>query len=172
MIRGRKRELVLGSVELVSLADAREEAFANRKPARAGGGPLAEKRRFVGVPTFTEATKRVVEQKRAGWRSAAHARNWFRTPEIHAFPRSGDTAVSEVASGDVLEILTPIWHTMGPSARFVHMGVLAVPERVIVMKWRTDNPCDRLQHLAGPRHNVVRTTRPCLTVKSRRGRRH
>ena len=55
VIRGRKRELGLGSVALVSLAEAREQALANRK--------------------------------RAGWRSSAHARNWFRTLELHAFPR-------------------------------------------------------------------------------------
>ena len=155
VIRGRKRELGLGSVQLVSLAEAREQAFANRKLARAGGDPLAEKRRLVGVPTFAEAARRVVEQKRAGWRSAAHARNWFRTLEIHAFPRIGNVAVSEVTSADVLEILTPIWHTKAPTARFVHMRVRAVLEWAIAMEWRTDNPCDRILHLLGPQHDVV-----------------
>ena len=155
VIRGRKRELGLGSVALVSLAEAREQALANRKLARAGGDPLAEKRRLVGVPTFAEAAERVVEQKRAGWRSAAHARNWFRTLEIHAFPRIGNVAVSEVTSADVLEILTPIWHTKAPTARFVHMRVRAVLEWAIAMEWRTDNPCDRILHLLGPQHDVV-----------------
>ncbi len=50
VIRGRKREIGLGSVALVSLAEAREQALANRKLARAGGDPLAEKRRSVGIP--------------------------------------------------------------------------------------------------------------------------
>lgn len=86
---------------MVCLAEAREGAFANRKLARADGDPLAEKRRFVGVPTSAEAAKRVAEQERAGWRSAAHARNRFCTPEIHAFPRIGDTPVSGITSGDV-----------------------------------------------------------------------
>ena len=52
VIRGRKRELGLGSVALVSLAEAREQALANRKLARSGGDPLAEERRSVGIPTF------------------------------------------------------------------------------------------------------------------------
>ncbi len=155
VIRGRKRELGLGSVELVSLAEAREQALANRKLARAGGDPLAEKRRLVGIPTFAEAAERVVEQKRAGWRSAAHARNWFRTLEIHAFPRIADVPVSEVTGGDVLEILTPIWHAKTPTARFVHMRVRAVLEWAIAMDWRTDNPCDRLLPVLGPQHDVV-----------------
>ena len=66
VIRGRKRELGLGSVALVSLAEAREQALANRKLARSGGDPLAEKRRSVGIPTFAEAARRVVEQKPDG----------------------------------------------------------------------------------------------------------
>ena len=44
VIRGRRRELGLGSVALVSLTEAREKARANRKLAREGGDPLAEKR--------------------------------------------------------------------------------------------------------------------------------
>ena len=50
----------------------------------------------------------------------------FRNLEIHAFPRIGDVAVSEVTSGDVPEIPTPIWHTKAPTARFVHMRVRVV----------------------------------------------
>ena len=81
VIRGRKRkrELGLGSVALVSLAEAREKALANRKLAREGGDPLAEKRRRQGVPSFAEATARVVEQKQAGWRRRAHGREWILT---------------------------------------------------------------------------------------------
>ena len=50
VVRGRRRELGLGSVRLVSLAEAREKALANRKLAREGGDPLAEKRRAARVP--------------------------------------------------------------------------------------------------------------------------
>ena len=155
VIRGRKRELGLGSVALVSLAEAREQALANRKLARAGGDPLAEKRRSVGIPTFAEAAKRVVEQKQAGWRSSAHARTWLRSLELYAFPRIGAVPVSEVTSADVLEILTPIWHTKAPTARYVHHRIRAVLEWAIAMDWRTDNPCDRLLSVLGPQHDVV-----------------
>ena len=44
VVRGRRRELGLGSVALVSLAEAREKALANRKLAREGGDPLAPSR--------------------------------------------------------------------------------------------------------------------------------
>ena len=90
VVRGRKREIGLGSVVLVSLAEAREQALANRKLARAGGDPMAEKRRSLGVPTFAEAAVRVIEQKRGGWRSRKTPRLWIRSLEMYAFPRLGN----------------------------------------------------------------------------------
>ena len=39
VIRGRRRDFGLGGVALVSLAEAREKARANRKLAREGGIP-------------------------------------------------------------------------------------------------------------------------------------
>ena len=73
-VRGRRRELGLGAVALVSLAEAREQAFANRKLARSGGDPLAERRRAAGMPAFADAARRVVEQKQGGWRGPAKLR--------------------------------------------------------------------------------------------------
>ncbi|MCY4638650.1 MAG: Arm DNA-binding domain-containing protein [Acidobacteria bacterium] len=55
VIRGRKREFGLGSAVLVSLAEARERGLSNRKLAREGGDPLAEKRRADAMPTFADA---------------------------------------------------------------------------------------------------------------------
>ncbi|MCY3757455.1 MAG: Arm DNA-binding domain-containing protein, partial [Acidobacteria bacterium] len=73
LIRGRRRELGLGSVVLVPLAEAREKALANRKLAREGGDLLAEKRRAEGIPTFAEAAMRVLEQKQDAWRNQRHS---------------------------------------------------------------------------------------------------
>ena len=81
-MRGRRRELGLGTAGLVSLAEAREQSLANRKLARSGEDPLSEKRRAEGVLNFAEATERVLEQKRGGWRGRWHAQNWWRSVEI------------------------------------------------------------------------------------------
>ena len=159
VIRGRKRELGLGSVALVSLAEAREQALANRKLARTGGDPLAEKRRSVGIPTFAEAARRVVEQKRAGWRSRAQGRDWMLTFERYAFPRVGKVPVSEVTSADMLEILAPIWHEKAATARKLRQRLHAVLEWAVAMEFRIDNPCDRIGPVLGPQHNVVQHMR-------------
>ena len=62
---------------LVSLAEAREQALTKRKLARSGGNPLAEKRRAEGMHTFADASRRVLDQKRGGWRGRWHAQNWL-----------------------------------------------------------------------------------------------
>ena len=74
---------------LVSLAEARQEALANRKLARAGGDPLADRRRRQGIPTFAEAAARLIEQKRTGWRNAREARHWRNSLARYALPRIG-----------------------------------------------------------------------------------
>ncbi len=159
VIRGRKHELGLGSVHLVSLAEARELALANRKLARAGGDPLADKRRIQGMPTFAEAAVTVIEQKRPGWRNPRQAADWRNNLERYVFPRIGSRPVSEVNSADVLEILTPLWHVKTRTARTLRQRIHAVLEWSIAMEHRTDNPCDRIGPVLGPQRQVVRHMR-------------
>ena len=155
VVRGRRRELGLGSLALVPLAEAREKALANRKLARQGGDPLAEKRRTEGIPTFAEAASRVLEQKRDGWRGRRHHREWMSSLKRFAFPRIGRMPVSEVTSADVLEILTPIWHRKASSARRVRQRLRAVLECAVAMEFRIDNPCDRIGPVLGLQHDVT-----------------
>ena len=155
VVRGRRQEQGLGSALLVPLAEAREKALANRKLAREGGDPLAEKRRAETTPTFADAARRVLEQKRAGWRNGRHAQSWLASLEQYAFPRIGARLVSEVTSADVLEILTPIWHQKAPTARRVRQRTRAVLEWAVAMELRSDNPCDRIGPVLGPQQLTV-----------------
>ena len=155
LIRGRRRELGLGSVALVPLAEAREKALANRKLARLGGDPLAEKRRSQGIPTFAEAAMRVLEQKQAGWRNPKHAREWLSSLRRFAFQRVGRMPVSEVTSADVLEILTPLWHRKVATGKRVRQRLRAVLEWAVAMEYRLDNPCDRIGPVLGPQQDVT-----------------
>ena len=43
-VQGRRRDIGLGSLSLVSLEEAREIALKNKRLARDGGEPIAEKR--------------------------------------------------------------------------------------------------------------------------------
>ena len=155
VIRGRQRELGLGSVYLVPLAEARAIALANRKIARSGGDPLAERRRAKAVPTFAVAAALVIEQKRAGWRDPTYARAWLGRLERYAFPRIGERPVSEVNSADVLEILAPIWHLKAHTARSVRQRISAVMDWAVAMDYRADNPCDRVGPVLGRQQHLL-----------------
>ncbi len=97
-IRGKVRVLGLGGYSLVSLADAREQALANRKLARSGGDPLATKRRRRAMPTFEEAASEVLKQKRAAWRNSKHAKDWSSSLRKYAFPDMADAVAVVRAS--------------------------------------------------------------------------
>ena len=158
-IRGRRTELGLGGFPLVSLKEAREKAFVNRKLARDGGDLLAEKRRAESMHTFAEAARQVWNQLRPGWRSPQHAQLWLKSLERYAIPRIGEMPISEVTSADVIGILAPIWHDVPPTARKLRQRIRAVMEWAVAMDLRPDNPCDRIGPVLGTQGGRVRHMR-------------
>ena len=121
-IDGKRCDIGLGGWPLVSLAEAREAAFANRKLARAGGDPLAAKRR-AKTPRFRLAAKRTYEANRPRWRSEKVAAKWWQAMEKHAFPVLGDMRVDRIGREDVLRVLTPLWTSRPEQARKVRQSI-------------------------------------------------
>ena len=107
------------------------------------------------MPTFAEASRRVLEQKQDGWREGRHAQSWWMSLERYAFPRIGARPVSDVTGAEVLDVLTPIWHRKPPTARRVRERIRAVLEWAVAMELRADNPCDRIGSVLGPQHAAV-----------------
>ena len=154
--------LGLGGYSWVSLAEAREQALANRRLARSAGDPLAEKRRRRGTPTFEEAAAEVLKQKRGAWRNPKHAKDWPTSLQAYAFPLIGDTLVSDITSADLLQILAPLWHDKPETARRVRQRIGAVMKWAVAMQHRLDNPAgDPLGEALGRQQAVVRH-RPAL----------
>ena len=109
VIGGKRKDIGLGGFPLVSLVEAREMAFDNRRLARRGGDPLAGKRE-TGVPSFKEAVEKTIEATRPRWRKGGPTESiWRRTLEKHAFPAFGDKPVNAITREDVLNVVTPIW---------------------------------------------------------------
>ena len=158
-IRGRRRELGLGGFPLVPLKDARAQALANRRLARAGGDPLAEKRRLKSMPTFAAAAEAVLAQMRPGWRNPKHGKDWLSSMARFAFPRLGKLPVSEVTSADVVETLRKVWHERPATARRVRQRISTVMEYVVAMDYRDDNPCSRIGPVLGPQQDLVQHMR-------------
>ena len=160
-IRGKRRELGLGSASLLSLADAREAALENRKQARSGGDPLQAKREALAILTFEEATRKVHELHLPTWRSAKHAAQFIATLETYVFPRMGRVRVSDVSTADVLSVLTPIWIDKPETARRVRQRIGTVMKWAVAQGWRQDNPAEAIAS-ALPRHGKTQTPRKSL----------
>lgn len=142
VIRGKRREMGLGSADLVSLAEARGAALVNRKLARAGGDPIQSRREALAVMTFEEAAREVHRINSPSWKNPKHADQFINTLASYAFPTMGRTKVSDVTTGDVLAVLQPIWLTKSETARRVRQRIGTVMKWCVAKGWRTDNPVD------------------------------
>ena len=123
-IDGRRHDIGLGGYPLVTLAQAREMAFANRRVARSGGDPLAEKRRS-NTPTFREAAEKTFAANERRWRNGKHIRNWMQSLTKYAFPVIGDISVHRIGREDLLNVLSPIWVTKPATARKLRQRIRA-----------------------------------------------
>ena len=121
-VDGVRRDIGLGSFPLVSLAEARDKAFENRRLARGGGDPLAAKRK-VKAPTFREAAQRTHEANRPRWRSERVAKKWWQALNKHVFPILGDKRVDRIGREDVLRVLTPLWTSRPEQARKLRQAI-------------------------------------------------
>lgn len=145
VIDGRQRELGLGSVALVSLAEARELARTNRKAAREGRDPIAERKRTEAIPTFNEAVQRVYALHEPSWRNKKHAAQFLSTLEQYVSPVCGHKKVSDVNSQDVMTALLPIWTTKVETARRVKQRIGVVMKWAIAQGFRQDDPSTAIE---------------------------
>ena len=140
VVRGRRCDIGLGGFPLVSLAEAREAAFENRKLARAGGDPLALKRRS-DIPVFEEAARTVIEIHRPTWRDGGKsAGQWTSSLRQYAFPRLASKPLDIITTADVMAVLLPIWTEKAETARRVRQRISAVMKWAVAQGYRGDNP--------------------------------
>ncbi|MCH9027048.1 MAG: integrase arm-type DNA-binding domain-containing protein [Proteobacteria bacterium] len=142
VVQRRRRDIGLGGLTLVSLAEAREEAACMRKTARKGGDPLVERRKASAqIPTFKEAAILVHEEHSATWKNKKHAAQWIKTLKEYTFPLFGDRSVDLVDTPDVLNALSKIWLTKPETARRVRQRIGTVLDWAKAAGHRTgDNP--------------------------------
>ena len=139
-INKRRAELGLGGFPLVSLAEAREAAFDNRKLARAGGDPMVNRRR-PGAPKLSTAVERVIKLRTGGWRDGGRTdAAWRSCFEQHVYPVLGERTVAEIAAGDILAVLSPMWHERPAAARKVKQRLGLVMAWSVAEGHRADDP--------------------------------
>ncbi|MEC3951000.1 tyrosine-type recombinase/integrase [Sphingobium sp. HWE2-09] len=142
VINRKRRDIGLGSANLVTLSEARETALQNRKAARAGEDPLAAKKLSQAILTFKDAAEAVHALNKPTWRNEKHGDQWINTLDKFAFPLIGNKRVSTITSAEILHVLSPIWNTHPETARRVKQRIGTVMKWTMAKGWRTDNPAE------------------------------
>jgi hypothetical protein len=130
---GRRCEFGLGSYPEVSLALARDRAWARRRAYRASdfveGLPAPqEMHKNAARPnarsepskreeqTFALCAKTYIAAQAPGWKSGKHAKQWTSSLERYAYPVIGRLNVSAIDNDHLLQILRPMWSTKTETA--------------------------------------------------------
>jgi integrase len=157
MLLGHARAMGLGPVDLVSLAEGREEAQRCRKLLLKRIDPLDERRRQeIEMVNARRQKQRITFRECAEsylacngkWRNAKHAAQWSSTLKTYAYPTLGDMPVAEVDTAAVLRVLEPIWRTKTETASRVRGRIERVLAWAQVKGHRSgDNPARWTGHL-------------------------
>jgi integrase len=155
-MHGRSREMGLGPLHTVSLAEARDKALECRKLKLEGVDPIEHRRAKIAAArleavndlTFDECRALYIAAHRAGWRNAKHADQWKNTLETYATPIIGKLSVGAVDTGHVLRILEPIWTSIPETAGRVRGRIEAILDSAKAKGLRKgDNPARWRNHL-------------------------
>lgn len=113
-LRGARRELGLGPVGPVTLAEAKERLFEARRLLARGIDPVAQRHAEAqeveasANGTFDAIAADYIESHKAGWKKKAD-QAWRTTLSAYASPVIGTTQCRDVTTDDILAILRPIW---------------------------------------------------------------
>jgi integrase len=167
---GKRRDMGLGSADIVTVARAKELVLRHRLAILEGRDPLDERRtrRPIGPPVlnFRQVAELYLAAHGAAWRSSKHRTQWWSTVETYAFPVLGDLAVNVIDTGAVMRVLEPIWHEKAETAARVRGRIETVLDYAAARHWRQgDNPArwkghvenllPRKSKIAPPVHHVA-----------------
>ena len=155
-LRDRSREMGLGPLHTVSLADARDAALQCRRLLREGIDPIEDRRDkraaalldAARAMTFNSCAEAYIEAHEAGWRSAKHAGQWRATLKTYAGPVLGELAVQSIDVGLVMKVLEPIWVEKTETASRLRGRIEGVLDWATVRGYRRgENPARWRGHL-------------------------
>jgi integrase len=153
---GRLREMGLGSVHAIGLAEARKRATACRQMRLDGTDPIAVKKagklkanlEAARAMTFQQCAEAYIEAHKAGWQNAKHAAQWSSTLKTYAYPVFGALPVQAVDVGLIVKVLEPIWKAKTETASRLRGRIERVLDWAAVRGYRQgDNPARWRGHL-------------------------
>jgi integrase len=161
--QGKLKEMGLGGISSVSLAEARDKAAEARRVVAGGRNPIEERRAAAAaraeVVTFGSFADALIDSIGSGFRNEKHLAQWRSTMSSYAAPLRG-RALDEIGTEDILSVLTPIWKTKAETASRVRGRIERVLDAARAKGLRTgENPArwrGHLDHLLPKRQKLTR----------------
>src|SRR5712691_3522391 len=153
---GRAREMGLGPVHAIPLAEARKRAVECRRMRVDGIDPIEARSAHRGwkkleaakTMTFDACAAAYIAAHNASWRNAKHRGQWRNTLTSYAGPVFGSLPVRSIDVGLVMKALEPIWHTKPETASRLRGRIEAVLDWATVRNYRDgENPARWRGHL-------------------------
>ena len=159
----KQKEMGLGPLLSVSLADAREEADKARKALAKGVDPMAARKAVRDAaqdkPDFGPFAEQVVSDLESQWRNEKHRAQWKYTLKEYG-KAIWDMPVDQIDTEAVLSVLKPIWQTIPETASRVRGRIEKVLDAAAAKGLRQGvNPArwrGHLDHLLPKRQKLTR----------------
>jgi integrase len=156
MREGRAREMGLGALHTLPLADARQRAAECRRQLLDGLDPITERDRRrmearaaeAKLKTFRACSDEWLTDNKGAWKNAKHRQQWVNTLDTYVHPIIGHLPVSDINTDMVVKVLRPIWTKVPETARRVRMRVERVLSYATAIEARSGpNPARWRDHL-------------------------
>jgi integrase len=152
-LRGKPREMGLGGLTKVTLADARKKAADIRLLLSDGHDPLdrrqqeeakrarEEKLAAARGMTFDKCAEAYIAAHEPGWRNEKHKQQWRNTIATYVAPVFGNTPVQDIDLDLVMKVIEPIWNTKTETARRIRGRIEVILDWAKVRGYRSgENP--------------------------------
>jgi integrase len=164
---GRSRDMGLGSLATISLAEAREMAAECRRLRLTGIDPIESRKTdrlqaqlaAARSMTFDQCRDAFIEAHKSAWRNAKHRAQWANSLATYVGPVFGSMPIQSVDVALVTKVLEPIWSTKPETASRVRGRIERVLDWAKVRGFRQgENPARWRGHLDAllPAHSKVR----------------
>ncbi len=134
-INGKRKEMGLGPLSVVGLAEARKLAQVARAKANGGIDPVEERAGVRKAARDLESRERMTFQavaelvhavQKPTWTSEKHSRIWAQSLRDHVFPHFGATPIHQVGQPEVLKALTILQTAQPQTARKVRQRLATI----------------------------------------------
>lgn len=157
---GKRREMGLGSVTVMTLAEARKGADEAQRLIASGIDPIeARKKRAIQGPTFGSFALDHIKAKQSEWKTTKHKKHWEGSLRNHC-GLIWDVPLGSIGNTEIVELLRPIWAEIPEMARRVRERVEDVLDAAKVLGHRGgENPAawrGNLEHVLPKQRRLTR----------------